>query len=390
MNIVLIHNFYKQPGGEDQVFLAEGALLEGRGHKVTRYTVHNDNVGELAQVALARATIWNDEQYRKLRLLFRQVRPELVHVHNTLPLVSLAAYYAAKDEGLAVVQTLHNYRVACVNGLFFRDGNICEDCLGKSVPWPGVMHGCYRNSRVASGVVASMLAFHKLRGTYQKAVDVYIALTEFSRSKFIEAGLPAEKVSIKPNFVDTDPGVGDNEGSYALFVGRLSAEKGLSTLLAAWERLGQQIPLKIVGEGSLAPQVQKASEAQEGVEWLGRQPRERVLALMKKAKLLVLPSNCYENFPMTLVEAFAAGLPVVASNLGGMASVLEHRRTGLHFTPGNPDDLAAKVEWAISHPAELSDMRRAARAEFEAKYTADRNYQMLMGIYERAVADSRA
>jgi len=212
-------------------------------------------------------------------------------------------------------------------------------------------------------------------------VDAYIVTTEFAREKFVRGGLPPERLIVKPNFVYPAPDPGKARDAYALFVGRLSPEKGVDTLLAAWKRAGVLMPLKIVGDGPLENEVADAIKGLEQVEWLGRQPRERVLALMRGASVLIFPSTCYENFPMTILEAFATGLPVIASNLGGMSSLIDHGRTGLRFRPGNPEDLAAKVEWALAHPGELAGMRREARGEFEAKYTAERNYKMLMEIY---------
>lgn len=387
MKVTVVHNFYQQPGGEDQVFAAESALLEAHSHQVTRYAVHNVQVAKTEQLALAKNTLWNTDHHKRLQELFSEVRPDIVHVHNTLPIISPAVYYAAKAEGAAVVQTLHNYRYSCVNGLFFRDGRVCEDCLGKTLAWPGVVHACYRGSRSASAVVAAMLAYHKLRGTYQAQVDRYIALTEFSRRKFIEMGLPPEKIAVKPNFVNPDPRPGTGDGAYAIFVGRLTEEKGVHVLLSAWQQLGARIPLKVVGSGPLE---QLANQAGGGVEFLGQQPTHTVLDLLKNASFLVFPSLLYEGFPMTIAEAFATGTPVVASRLGNAASIVEEGRTGLHFEPGNPDDLVSKVEWLLGHPFELTRMRRDARAEYEAKYTPETNYQMLMAIYEDAIRANRA
>lgn len=380
MNVVLVHNHYQQPGGEDQVFAAEASLLEGYGHTVTRYTIHNDLVRETNRLALIRDTIWNSNKYHELRSLFRGLGAKVVHVHNTLPLISPSVYYAAHAEGAAVVQTLHNYRLTCVNGLLFRNGHVCEDCLGKVVPWPGIFHACYRGHRGASSVVAAMLGYHKLRGTYQNEVDHYIALTEFSRQKYIEMGIPAERLTVKPNFVYPDPGKGSGSGGYALFVGRLSEEKGVPPLLAAWEVIGAQLPLKIVGDGPLL----NASDA-PNIEWLGRQPREVVLKLMREAVLLVFPSVWYEGFPMTIVEAFASGTPVLASSLGSMATIVEHRRTGLHFTSSDSQDLVSQVQWALGHPQHLAKMRLEARTEYEAKYKEESNYRTLLEVYTRAL-----
>ena len=385
MKILAVHNRYQRPGGEDQVFVDETALLETRNHRVLRYEVHNDQVKLANRLALAKDTVWNTSAYRELGALIRRERPHVVHFHNTLPLVSPAGYYAAKAEGVPVIQTLHNYRLLCPVALFFRDGRVCEDCMGKAVPWPGVVHRCYRGSRTASGVIATMLTVHRALRTWTEMVDVYIALTEFARNKFIEGGLPAKKIVVKPNFVAPDPGQGQGGGGYALFVGRLAPEKGTETMLAAWDRLGTKIPLKIVGDGPLRDQVVEAAARQSNVEWLGHRPVEDVHALMGKADMLIFPSQWYETFGRVAAEAFAAGTPVIAANIGAVAELVEHGRTGLKFRPGDPEDLVTQLEWALSHSSELRRMREEVRAQFEAKYTAERNYRALMEIYEAAL-----
>jgi len=385
VKILAVHNRYQRPGGEDQVFVDETTLLETRNHRVLRYEVHNDQVKQANRLALAKDTVWNTSAYRELGALIRRERPHVVHFHNTLPLVSPAGYYAARAEGVPVIQTLHNYRLLCPVALFFRDGRVCEDCIGKAVPWPGVVHRCYRGSRTASGVIATMLTVHHALRTWTEMVDVYVALTEFARNKFIEGGLPAGKIVVKPNFVAPDPGRGQGGGGYALFVGRLAPEKGTETMLAAWDRLGTRIPLKIVGDGPLRDQVVEAAARQSNVEWLGHRPVEDVHALMGKADMLIFPSQWYETFGRVAAEAFAAGTPVIAANIGAVAELVEHGRTGLKFRPGDPEDLVTQLEWALSHSAELRRMREEVRAEFEAKYTAERNYRALMEIYEAAL-----
>nr|WP_237182009.1 glycosyltransferase [Rhodothermus bifroesti] len=335
----------------------------------------------------AAVTVWNGEAYQNFRALIREKRPQVVHIHNTFPLASPAVIHAAKAEKLPVVMTLHNYRLLCVNALFFRQGRVCEDCLGH-LPWRGVVHGCYRDSRAASAVVAGMLTFHRLLGTWDM-VDRYIVLTEFSRQKFIRAGFPPEKLVVKPNFVHPDPGVGAGKGGYALFVGRLSPEKGVGTLLKAWESLGGRVPLKIVGDGPLAQEVSLTTQRIQGVEWLGRKDLEEVYALMGDAAFLVFPSEWYEGFPRVIAEAFAKGLPILVTAVGSQGSIIDDGRTGLLFCPGDPEDLAAKVEWLLAHPRDLARMRQEARAEYEAKYTAERNYQMLMEIYQQAIDNHR-
>jgi glycosyltransferase involved in cell wall biosynthesis len=390
VKVLTVHNGYQQPGGEDQVFLAESALLESYGHRVVRYTTHNDQVAGMNRLALAGNTVWNSGTYQKLRALIRQERPQVVHFHNTFPLVSPAGYYAAKAEGVPVVQTLHNYRLLCPNALFFRDGGVCEDCMGKAVPWPGIVHKCYRGSRAASGVVAAMLTTHRVLRTWTEMVDVYVALTEFARRKFVEGGLPAEKLMVKPNFVYPDPGPGEGRGGYVLFVGRLSPEKGVGTLLAAYQHLDKRSPLKVVGGGPLTQKVVEAASRHPYIEYLGYRPPEEVQALMKEASILVFPSEWYEGFSRVAAEAFATATPIVAAAIGASIELVEHGRTGLHFHPGDPEDLAAQIRWFFSHAEEHARMRREVRTEYEAKYTAQRNYQMLLEIYGSALERAEA
>jgi glycosyltransferase involved in cell wall biosynthesis len=388
MRILTIHNRYQIKGGEDECYEAEVRLLREMGHKVEIYEENNDKVSALGKLNIAARTVWSDEAYQTVKGLLASKPFDVVHLHNFFPMISPSVYYAAKAEGVPVVQTLHNYRLLCPNALFFRDGQVCEDCLGQFIPYSGVVHGCYRNSKVASGGVATMLTVHRMMATWSKTVDLYITLTEFARQKFIAGGLPAEKIVVKPNFVSPEPNVGNGCGGYALFVGRLSVEKGLDTILKAWEHLGTQIPLKIVGDGPLADQVVAATKTLPQVEWLGRRTMSQVHDLMGEAMFLVFPSKWYETFGRVAIEAFAKGTPVIAANIGAIAELVDSGRTGLHFRPGDADDLTAKVEWLLANPSKLSQMRQDARAEFETNYTAEKNYQRIMEIYLQAQATS--
>ncbi len=388
MKVLVAHNRYQQAGGEDAVFAAEVDLLRRAGYQVIEYVRTNDEIaldGVVSRPRLAAATVWARDTYRALGELVRRERPDLAHFHNTFPLISPSAYYACHDAGVPVVQTLHNYRLLCPVATFLRDGTICEACLGRTLPWPGILYGCYRGNRAATAAVAAMLALHRWRNTWTERVDCYIALTEFSQQKFIQGGLPADRIVVKPNFVYPDPGLRTGEGEYTLFVGRLSPEKGVLTLLEAWQRLGDRIPLEIAGDGPGRAAMEAAAKGLGQVQFLGRLAHERTIAAMKQARFVVLPGACYENFPVTIAEAFACGVPVIASRLGAKAEIVSDRHTGLHFTPGDAADLAAKVEWAWSHPREMEAMGRAARAEYEAKYTAERNYEMLMEIYQDSI-----
>ena len=383
MRILSVHNRYQIRGGEDESRQAEENLLRQMGHQVEVYEEHNDRISTMSPVRVASKTIWSQESHQITKKILQEQHHDIIHVQNFFPLISPSVYYAAKEQGVPVVQTLRNYRLLCPNALFFRDGQVCEDCLGKFLPLPGVMHGCYRESRVASTAVASMITVHRTLRTWVEMVDIYIALTEFARQKFIEGGLPAEKIVVKPNFVNPDPGLGGGSGGYGLFVGRLSVEKGLDTLLAAWEQLSKQMPLKIIGDGPLSEQVKNATQRLPQVEWLGRKPMSEVHELMGEAKFLIFPSKWYETFGRVAVEAFAKGTPVIAADIGAIAELVEDRHTGLKFQPGNSQDLASKIEWAIDHPQQLAQMRLNARAEFEAKYTARKNYSRLMEIYNQ-------
>jgi glycosyltransferase involved in cell wall biosynthesis len=387
MKLVLVHNTYQQPGGEDVVFEQEKRLLQRAGHVVVTYCRSNREILEFSAIGralVAPRTIWSGDSHREFAALLRREDPDVVHVHNTFMMISPSIYSACRDHGVPVVQTLHNFRLLCPAATFFRDGKICEDCVDHGL-WCSVRHGCYRNSRPATVTVALMLSSHRRMGTWDELVDCYLALTEFSRNKFVAAGFSADKIVVKPNFVDPDPGPRDRDGEYALYIGRLSKEKGLATLVQAWSRLRTRIPLEIVGDGpereELEAQAQSDSTSQ--IAFRGRSSHEATLAAAKRAKFMVLPSECYENFPMSIVEAFACGTPVICSRLGGMEELVEDHRTGLLFAPGNADDLAEKVEWALSHPSDLAAMGREGRREFEEKYTAEKNYSYLMDIYER-------
>jgi glycosyltransferase involved in cell wall biosynthesis len=385
MKVVVVHNFYQQAGGEDQVFADETALLESHGHQVIRHTVHNNSIKQTSAITVAGRTIWNRSAHAELFNLVQRERADVVHFHNTFPILSPAVYDAARSAGAAVVQTLHNYRLMCPAAIFYRDGHVCEDCQGKAVPWPAVLHKCYRGSLPASAVSATMLTVHRARGTYRHDVDAYIALTEFARGKFVAAGLPAEKIFIKPNFVSPDPGVGTGAGGYAVFVGRLSHSKGLTTLLDAWKKLSNPIKLKILGDGEMAQAVREASATDPRIEWLGRRPLDEVYHRMGAAAALVFPSVWYEGLPKTIIESFAKGTPVIASRLGSMAELVTDDRTGKLFAPGDPADLASTVSKLFDSGPTLSEMRSAARSEYESKYTPGQNFQELLGIYDKAL-----
>ncbi len=394
MRILLAHNRYQQRGGEDVVFESERELLEQAGHEVTVFERHNVEItsySALELLDLSRRTVWASDSASALRAIIAESRPEIAHFYNTFPLISPAAYYACSSAGIPVIQTLSNYRLICPGSELLRDGKPCELCITKKIPWPGIRHQCYRKSRVQTSVVATMLALHRLANTWNLRVATYIALTEFSRRKFIEGGLPADRIVVKPNFINPDPGPRDNERGYALFVGRLSREKGIRTLLRAWEDL-PDIPLKIAGDGPQMPIVQQVAGRHRGghISPLGWRPRSEIIDLLKGAQFLVIPSECYEGFPVTLVEALACGVPVIGSKLGGIEEVIRHGYSGLYFESGNASSLASIARSLWGDKTLRTHLGKGARSEFEAKYTAERNLEMLTEIFETALESRQA
>lgn len=392
VKVLRIHNHYREAGGESAIHAAENALLERAGWEVLRYERHNDEIvelGPLGRAQVAADAVWSGRTWRELRAQIARERPDVAHLTNTFPLISPSAIEACYDAGVPVVLSLHNYRLLCPAANLMRKGRACEECVDHSL-LRGVVHGCYRGSRSATAVAAAMLAVHRRRETFSRKVDAFVALTGFARQTFAAAGLPAERIVVKPNFVDPDPGERPSAGESALFVGRLSDEKGLDTLLDAWAKLDAPIPLRIAGDGPLRPFVARrlADPRLSRVQLLGPIGRRAVIESMREARALVFPSRCYEGFPLVIAEAFACGVPVVASRLGSMAEIVEDGRTGLHFTPGNADDLAAVVARAWAEPKRLEDMGRAARRVFEQRYTAERNLDMLLDIYHRALSRS--
>lgn len=375
--VLLVHNAYQQRGGEDSVVASEAALLRAHGHEVATYLRHNDDVPQVSKLSLAAQALWSRQSTAEVRERIAAFRPDVVHVHNTLPLVSPSVFWAAHRAGVPVVQTLHNFRMMCPQAMFLRQGKTCEDCLGR-LPWRGVLRGCYRHSVPQTAVVAATVVLHRGLGTYDRAITRFIALSEFSRGKFIEGGLAPERVIIKPNFVE-DAGDGLTEGRHGgLFVGRLSDEKGVGVLLEALRHHAADV--EVIGEGDWSPQ----AKAQLGERAPGFLPVEQILARMKRASYLLLPSLCGENFPRTLAEAYCCGLPVIASRIGALAELVEDGVTGLLFETGNARDLADKLAWAEAHPAQMQAMGRTARARYEALYSPETNLQRLLAIYEEA------
>jgi glycosyltransferase involved in cell wall biosynthesis len=390
MKIMMVHNTYREAGGEDVVFASEKRLLERAGHTVIPYIRSNLELRDahfLDRIAIAPRMVWSSRSRDEFASILDAESPDLVHVHNTFMVISPSIYSACSERAIPVVQTLHNFRLLCPAANFLRDGSICAECVEHSL-LRSVRHGCYRKSRGATAGVALMLAFHRALDTWGRHVTRFIALTEFAKAKFVAAGFPSDKIVVKPNFADPDPRERVSAGECAVFVGRLSEEKGLRVLLNAWKNLDAPVPLHIVGDGPERTSLElQARDLQlTGVTFRGRLPHADVIDAVKGSRFLILPSTWYEGFPMSIVESFACGTPVLCSRLGGMAEIVDDHSTGLHFSPGDPQDLAAKVHWAWHHPRELASMGHAARAKYQAHYSPEKNYSQLMEIYEQALA----
>lgn len=382
MRVLLIHNHYAQRGGEDAVFAQERKLLQDHGNEVAEYTKDNRHLTASNSLRLAVDAIWSREADRDVAELIERFRPEVLHAHNTLPQISPSIYHTASRLRVPVVQTLHNYRLVCANGLLLRDGRVCEACVGRAIGLPALLHGCYRGSRAATLSVVATLGVHKAIGTWSRKVTRYIALCQFAKAKILATGIPPERVVIKPNFVidrhGSDAAGGQRSG--ALFVGRLSIEKGVDTLVQAWANV--PAALEIYGTGDLEPGLRR--DAVSGVKFNGFAESDTIAAAMRRASFLVMPSRYYEGFPVVLAEAFSAGLPVIASRLGALEELVQDGVTGLHFTSGDAHELAAKVQWALANPQRMTAMGRAARSVYEAEYAPLSNYRRLMAIYRDA------
>lgn len=386
MKVLILHNSYQQRGGEDSVVEAEHALLESRGVEVSRYIADNSAIhGIPAKVRTLASVRSNPAAIAPVMEHIRRLRPNLVHVHNFFPLLSPGIHLALAQVGLPVVQTLHNYRLLCANGMFLRQGNVCEKCLHGS-RLNALRHACYRGSALGSAAVLAMQNASIRAPSWVGAVSAFVALTDFARNKFIEGGLPPERIVVKPNAIG-DPGVmrgGVRQG--ALFVGRLAPGKGAGVLVEAWKEI-PDIDLTIIGDGPDAEALRRSAPV--NIKWSGLQPRHEVLAAMARAQLLILPSTWYEGFPVTLVEAFACGVPVLASRIGGIPEIVDHGRTGFLMEPGDPALLRETVCAAFGDTKRLAQMGQNARTQYETRYCEQVNFRELMTIYETARAAFR-
>jgi glycosyltransferase involved in cell wall biosynthesis len=386
VRVAILHNRYAQRGGEDSVVESEAELLRKAGCEVALLTVESAPLlrSRAARVHAALRARWNPETVQRIARFLAAYPSDLAHVHNFFPLLSPSAHAALRALGVPVVQTLHNYRLVCANGIFLREGRPCEECAVRG-PWRAVRYGCLRGSRLATAVWAEATAAHRRRGTWLDCVDRFVAPSEFAKRKLAAAGLPAERIVVKPNPAP-DPGPPRPPGRGAVYVGRLSPEKGVALLLDAWRTLAGAPPLVIAGDGPEAPRLRERARGIPGVRFLGEVPRDRVQALFAAAAFAVAPSLWVEVSPVSVIEAMAAGRAVVASDAGALAELVEPEATGVLFRSGDPASLAAACRRLLDDPERTAAFGREARVRFEDEFAPERSTERLLRLYADVVA----
>jgi glycosyltransferase involved in cell wall biosynthesis len=396
--VLLVHNYYdsSKPSGEAQVVAVERDLLRRHGHTVSEYYRHSDEIigqGRLGLIRGALSTPWNPFAARAVRAAARKSAADIVHVHNTFPLLSPAIFHAV-GPCAARVLTLHNYRLFCAAAFLLRDGNVCTRCLDTKSAVPALRYGCYRNRRVTTVPLAFSVALHRFLHTWRRHVDAFIVLTQFQRDLMVGAGLPAERVHVKPNFFPGQPEVipWEQRAEQVVYIGRLTAEKAVETLVRAWLAWGPSAPrLLIVGDGELRASLVELAATAPGVpiEFLGKVSRAEAHGEIARSRLLVLPSRCIEGFPLTLAEAFAYGTPAAVADIGPLPALVQDYSAGNVFSPGDPQAILDTIRSLWETQGTLEQMGRQARRAFEDDFSEQTNYATLMDIYQAAIDTHR-
>lgn len=395
MKVLMVHNYYGSaaPSGENEVFEAEINLLRQHGNKVYEFTRHSDEIrskGHWGTLKGAISTPWNQFSCNAMRKAVIERGPDVVHVHNTFPLLSPSVFYSI-EKPVARVLTLHNYRLFCPAGIPMRKGTVCTKCLDTRSSWPSIKYGCYRNSRVATLPIALSISLHRMLRTWVNKVDAFIALSEFQQELMVKSGLPEKKVYVKPNFYPGTPPVKpwQDRKPYVVFVGRLSKEKGVVTLLQAWRKWGTKAPeLRLVGDGGLRSELERLARNLP-VRFLGQVTSSEAQEQIACSRLLILPSEWFEGFPMVIREAFALGTPAAVSSIGPLPAIVKNGKSGIVFNPSDSDSLRYVVERAWQNPEMLERLGKRARIEYEENYNDKTNYKILSDIYRKALSFSK-
>lgn len=376
--ILFIHNAYQHRGGEDSVVEDEIRMLTDYGHDVLLYRASNDEINSMGKIELIFNTFWSSKAYHAVKDILIKFKPDVCHIHNTFPIISPSIYWAISDEKIPIVQTLHNFRLACPQAMFLRNSSICEDCSGK-IPWRGVVRACYRESHAQTAVLASMITFHRKIKTWSEKIDLYIALNDFCKRKFIEAGLPEKKLRIKPNFIDNNIKHNENRTDFS-FIGRLSKEKGVQILSDA-AKIINSTKISVAGSG---PEIEKIT-GNDHINYLGQIQQDEILKLMSRSIAIIVPSIWYENFPRTVVEAMSCGTPIIASRIGALESIIIDGYNGLLFKPGDPKNLSEKIMYLKNNKDKAIELGNNALKTYKKYYSKEKNYLELISIYQEAI-----
>lgn len=389
--ILVVHNYYQIPGGEDTVVENEVKLLKENGHKVILYNRNNNeikNFSMIKKILLPFMMIFNLRTYREIRKIIKEENIDIVHVHNTLNLVSPAVYYAALSLKVPVIQTIHNFRLLCPSGTFYRDGHICEDCVAKGMRC-SIKHGCYRESKLQTLIYVFNLKIHQFLGVYGKIN--YIALTEFNKEKLLNfKQIEDKRIFIKPNFSENSINMVPYEqrDDYFVFVGRIDKLKGIEMLLQAWKTMGKEaLELIICGTGPEEEWCKKYIEENEllKIKMMGFLSIREVNKMIAYSKALILPTQWYEGFPMVIVEAYSNGTPVIGSNLGNTGNIIKENKTGLKFSANSLKELSECIE-KIKQNNTICD---SVIQEYRENYTKEKNYEILKAIYDKVYEDNK-
>ncbi len=387
MKFLFLHNKYTFRGGEETIVGVETGLLREKGHEIVEYYKDNleiENFSHFKKASMLWTTSWNRESYNEIKEMLVKHKPDVAHFHNILPQISPSAYYACKAEGVPMVQTLHNYRMICPDSQLLRDGAVCELCPADGLQ-NSLVYKCYRGSVIQTATVAMMIKYHRYLGTWNNIVDRYIASSQFLKSKLVEYGLPEKIISVKPNFIPEIERSYEDEG-YAVFPARISKEKGIETLLKAWRMIKKDHRLKVLGDGPLAPRLKAEYSTDSNISFLGKLDRDGVMKELAGCRTVILPAIWYENCPMTVIEAYANGKPVIGANIGALGEMIDHGATGFHTECGNENDLAEKIETLMGDKKLARRMGDKAREKYETVYNPESAYKSQMKIYEETIS----
>lgn len=391
MKVLLIHNYLRPPSGENTVFDAEKELLLNHHRELATYEKSNYEIEKYSLIKKLKIPLhifWSLKSYKEIKRLIKTNRPDIAHFHNTFPLVSPSAYFACKDEGVPVVQTLHNHRLFCPGGYFLRNGKICKDCVEKGLRC-SINNACYHDSKIQTAGLAAMLYIHRKLETWNKRIDCYITLTKFAKELYSNAGLPEDKISIKPNFIHDLKAYKKESVRFGVFIGRLGVEKGVESLLHALRKT-DNLSFKLLGDGPLRNSLEdiKSKLNLKNLEFCGYKSREETISILGKASFLVLPAIYYEGFPMVILEAMSLGKPVITTDLGGLPEIIRDGYNGFIVPSGDINVLSEKMNMLVKDKATCEMMGQNARKEYETKYTPEKNYEMLMDIYKKVIERS--